>query len=64
MLWIPQSVIFSPNAGVGAYGWIPDEELGLQGVDRADDAKPSKIWGNKTNGPLPTNSWYLVSYDG
>lgn len=44
---------------IAPQGWIPDEELGLQGVIRAEDASPSEIWGNKTNGPLPTNSWYL-----
>ena len=38
------------------------EDLGLQGVHREMDASPSSIWGNKGKvGPLPTNSWYLVS---
>jgi hypothetical protein len=40
----------------------PDKEMGLQAVHRADDASPSSIWGKKAkDGPLPTNSWYLVS---
>ena len=45
---------------VAPQGWIPDEELGLQSVIRAEDASPSAIWGTKIDGPLPTNSWYLV----
>jgi hypothetical protein len=53
------STVDSKDDG-GVYGWIPDTELGLKGVDREEDASPSFIWGNKTNGPLPTNSWYLV----
>lgn len=41
----------------------PEIELGLRGVHRAKDASPSSIWGSKANqGPLPTNSWYLVSF--
>lgn len=36
------------------------QELGLRGVERADDASPSSIWGKKRKGPLPTNSWYQV----
>jgi hypothetical protein len=48
------------DGGVHGHGWIPPTELGLKGVDREEDASPSFIWGNKTNGPLPTNSWYLV----
>jgi hypothetical protein len=41
----------------------PDKEMGLQAVNRADDASPSSIWGKKAKDgrPLPTNSWYLVS---
>eukprot|EP00980_Cylindrotheca_fusiformis_P010578 scaffold2353_cov134-Cylindrotheca_fusiformis.AAC.1 len=50
--------MFKDDKG-GYYGWIPDEELGLQAVHRNEDASPSVIWGNKTSGPLPTNSWYL-----
>ena len=39
----------------------PDEDLGLISSHRADDASPSVIWGEKAiEGPLPTNSWYLV----
>jgi hypothetical protein len=53
------STVDSKDDG-GIHGWIPPTELGLKGVDREEDASPSLIWGNKTNGPLPTNSWYLV----
>jgi hypothetical protein len=53
------STVDSKDDG-GVHGWIPDAELGLRGVEREEDASPSLIWGNKTNGPLPTNSWYLV----
>ena len=35
-------------------------DLGFKSIVRASDAVPSTIWGNRT-GPLPTNSWYLVS---
>ena len=46
-----------PPLSMGA----PDEDLGLQGVHREMDASPSSIWGKKgKDGPLPTNSWYLV----
>ena len=37
----------------------PEFDLGLQGVNRAEGANPSKIWG-QVEGPYPTNSWYLV----
>ena len=36
-------------------------DMGFLSIEREQDASPSKIWGNRT-GPLPTNSWYLVSY--
>lgn len=57
------SAIDDSENGGGYYGWIPDAELGLQGVHREEDSSPSFIWGNKTSGPLPTNSWYLVSLE-
>jgi ferric-dicitrate binding protein FerR (iron transport regulator) len=34
--------------------------LGFKSTVREAGAQPSTIWGNRT-GPLPTNSWYLVS---
>ena len=38
----------------------PERDLGIQGVNRAPGASPNaRIWGSKTSGPLPTNSWYL-----
>lgn len=36
-------------------------DLGFKSIERESDASPSDIWGNRT-GPLPTNSWYLVSH--
>ena len=44
------------------FGWIPSDELGLLSVTRNVDAMPSSIWGSKREGPLPTNSWYLVGH--
>lgn len=38
----------------------PVADLDMLYTDRQFDASPSKIWGN-ISGPLPTNSWYLVS---
>lgn len=35
-------------------------EMDLLYTNRKQDASPSGIWGN-ISGPLPTNSWYLVS---
>lgn len=35
-------------------------EMNLLYTNRKRDASPSGIWGN-VSGPLPTNSWYLVS---
>ena len=43
------------------FGWVPTDDLGVQVVTRKSDALPSSIWGRKREGPLPTNSWYLVS---
>lgn len=42
------------------FGWVPTDDLGIQVVSREPDALPSAIWGSKRDGPLPTNSWYLV----
>jgi hypothetical protein len=36
-------------------------DLGFKSIQRESDASPSDIWGDRT-GPLPTNSWYLVSH--
>ena len=36
-------------------------DMGFKAIVRNQDALPSTIWGNRS-GPLPTNSWYLVSY--
>ena len=34
--------------------------LGLTSLYRQEEAKPSEVWGkHATEGPLPTNSWYL-----
>jgi hypothetical protein len=39
----------------------PVNDLGMLSIDRSQtDASPSSIWKNRT-GPIPTNSWYLVS---
>ena len=35
-------------------------DMGFESIVREDDASPSVIWGDRS-GPLPTNSWYLVS---
>lgn len=37
-------------------------DMDLLYSNRRKDASPSEIWGN-ISGPLPTNSWYLVSRD-
>jgi len=55
----------SGRRGADALMGAPDKGLGLQGVHREEqsDASPSPIWGAKAlDGPLPTNSWYLVSW--
>ena len=43
----------------------PIHDMGMLSVQRNMDASPSIVWGkhlHKKNHPLPTNSWYLVSY--
>uniref|UniRef100_A0A7S2YTX3 glucan endo-1,3-beta-D-glucosidase n=1 Tax=Entomoneis paludosa TaxID=265537 RepID=A0A7S2YTX3_9STRA len=46
--------------GISLFVSSPDQDLGLQGTHREEDATPSAIWGDKAQqGPLPTNDWYL-----
>ena len=43
----------------------PINDMGMLSVKRNMDASPSIVWGkhlHRKNHPLPTNSWYLVSY--
>eukprot|EP00934_Nitzschia_sp_Nitz4_P006048 Nitzschia sp. Nitz4//scaffold26_size159584//134560//137421//NITZ4_002516-RA/size159584-processed-gene-0.87-mRNA-1//-1//CDS//3329545157//6038//frame0 len=49
------------NASQTDNGLSP-EELGFLTVERSDDLKPSKAWGEKilqSGQPLPTNIWYM-----
>lgn len=55
---LPDPVVVGPPMTLTSLS--PEELLGLEGVERVDGANPSEVWGD-VKGPLPTNSWYLVS---
>ena len=37
----------------------PEDGMGFPGIDRADGADPSPVWGPVRQPPFPTNAWYL-----
>jgi hypothetical protein len=48
------------HSSLAFWNLSPQDDLGYNALERAQDALPSTIWGDKFGKiPLPTNSWYL-----